>query len=212
MRQVQANETREVILTAAERLFAEHGVVAVSNRQVSEAAGQGNNFAVGYHFGTKNDLVLAIMRKHLPDIESRRAQMLVSIEGSSQLRDWLGCLVRPTTEHLESLGNPTWYARFCSQVLTDPVLRPIIIADMMASASMKKATEGLEPLIPNIPPEVREERADMSRLLIVHMCAERERALHAQLPTPRASWNAAADGLVDALVGVWLAPVTGSSQ
>ena len=39
----RASSTREAILTAAERLFAEHGVYAVSNRQVSEAAGQGNN-------------------------------------------------------------------------------------------------------------------------------------------------------------------------
>ncbi|MGO4759077.1 TetR family transcriptional regulator, partial [Streptomyces sp. 2MCAF27] len=55
----QVSATRELILTAAERLFAERGVYAVSNRQVSEAAGQGNNAAVGYHFGTKADLVRA---------------------------------------------------------------------------------------------------------------------------------------------------------
>jgi len=42
----RASLTREAILIAAERLFAEHGVFAVSNRQVSEAAGQGNNAAV----------------------------------------------------------------------------------------------------------------------------------------------------------------------
>ena len=60
-RQAHATDTRELILTTAERLFAEHGV-AVSNRQISEAAGQANNFAVGYHFGTKTDLVLAIVR------------------------------------------------------------------------------------------------------------------------------------------------------
>ena len=47
----RAGVSRELILTAAERLFAEYGVLAVSNRQVGEAAGQGNNAAVGYHFG-----------------------------------------------------------------------------------------------------------------------------------------------------------------
>src|ERR1700686_2031953 len=60
LRNDRASTTREAILTAAERLFAEHGVYAVSNRQVSEAAGQGNNAAVGYHFGTKADLVCAL--------------------------------------------------------------------------------------------------------------------------------------------------------
>ena len=57
VRSDRASSTQEAILVAAERLFAEHGVFAVSNRQVSEAAGQGNNAAVGYHFGT-NDYAL----------------------------------------------------------------------------------------------------------------------------------------------------------
>ena len=35
----RSDGTREAILTAAERLFAENGVFAVSNRQVSDAAG-----------------------------------------------------------------------------------------------------------------------------------------------------------------------------
>ena len=56
VRAERASTTQEAILKAAERLYAEHGVFAVSNRQVSEAAGQGNNAAVGYHFGTKADL------------------------------------------------------------------------------------------------------------------------------------------------------------
>ncbi|MDU0294099.1 TetR family transcriptional regulator, partial [Saccharothrix longispora] len=49
--------TRLRLLAAAERLFAERGLYAVSNRQISAEAGQGNNAAVGYHFGTKADLV-----------------------------------------------------------------------------------------------------------------------------------------------------------
>ena len=71
----RASTTQEAILTAAERLFAEHGVFAVSNRQVSEAAGQGNNAAVGYHFGTKTDLVRAIERRHREPIERLREDM-----------------------------------------------------------------------------------------------------------------------------------------
>jgi AcrR family transcriptional regulator len=208
VRQTHGNETRDVILAAAERLFAEYGVAAVSNRQVSEAAGQANNFAVGYHFGTKNDLVLAILRRHAPSLERRRQEMLAKVKGSAALRDWLACLVRPNTEHLASLGSPSWYARFTAQATTDPALRQMVIEEAVATPSMRETAEALGRLMPILPAEVHEERADMSRHLIVHTCAERERALHAGTPTPRATWEAAGEGLVDALLGLWLAPFT----
>jgi len=212
VRHSHGNETREVILDAAERLFAEHGVAAVSNRQVSEAAGQANNFAVGYHFGTKNDLVLAIVRRHVSFIERRREEMLAEIKGSSNLRDWLACLVRPTFDHIASLGSPSWFARFTAQVMTDPVLRKLMMDELMATPAMQETIAGLERLRPIWPEGVLEERGDMSRHLIVHTCAERERALQAGSPTPRATWDAAAVGLVDALIGLWTAPVTPTTK
>ncbi|WP_030107088.1 TetR/AcrR family transcriptional regulator, partial [Actinoalloteichus caeruleus] len=78
----RAEDTRELILTTAERLFAERGISAVSNRQVGEAAGQGNNFAVGYHFGSRTELVRAIIGRHSRAIEATRERMLARIEGS----------------------------------------------------------------------------------------------------------------------------------
>jgi len=42
--------------------------------------------------------------------------------------------------------------------------------------------------------------------------AERERALAEGADTPRSSWRDAATGLVDALAGLWLAPVTSRSN
>ncbi|MEU0877240.1 TetR/AcrR family transcriptional regulator [Lentzea sp. NPDC005914] len=205
----RAHATRELILTAAERLFAEHGVLAVSNRQVSEAAGQGNNTAVGYHFGTKADLVRAIARKHLAQIEEIR-QRMVAEAVAGDVRSWIGCLVRPVTEHLAAVGSPTWFARFGAQVMTDPTLRPIIVEETQSSPSLVRLLAGLDACLPDLPEEVRQERFDMARQLLVHMIAERELALAEGTPTPRASWHDAANGLVDALAGLWLAPVTDS--
>ncbi len=208
----RAQATRESILAAAERLFAEHGVLAVSNRQVSEAAGQGNNTAVGYHFGTKADLVKAIARKHLARIEDVRQRMVDEHRRQrSDVRDWISCLVRPLTEHLAALGSPTWFARFGAQVMTDPTLRAILIEETQTSPSLVRILDGLNDSLPDLPDEVRSERYDMARQLLVHMIAERERALAENTPTPRATWHDAASGLIDALVGLWLAPVTKDS-
>ncbi|WNG39037.1 TetR/AcrR family transcriptional regulator [Archangium violaceum] len=204
----RGSETRELILVTAERLFAEHGVEAVSNRQVSEAAGQSNNFAVGYHFGSKEELVVAIVRRHSESVERRRTEMLAEIAGSPDLRDWMSCLVRPTTEHLASLGSPSWYARFIAQVTTHPSWRERVSKEVGSSRALQQIIESVFQLVPRLPEDVRQDRGHMSRLLIAHMCAERERALHEGTAPPRSTWESTAAGLVDALVGLWLAPVS----
>ncbi len=180
---------------------------AVSNRQVSEAAGQGNNAAVGYHFGTKADLVRAVARRHAEHIETLRERALAAAGDSMDVRDWVDCLVRPVTEHLASLGSPTWYARFCAQVMTDPALHEIMVEESLTSPALREAVEGLNRTLPELPPEVRAERGQMVRVLILHTCAERERALAEGTPTPRATWGEVATGLADAIVGLWVAPV-----
>ncbi|MGV9562784.1 TetR/AcrR family transcriptional regulator [Streptomyces sp. NPDC003480] len=207
----QVGATRELILTTAERLFAERGVHAVSNRQVSEAAGQGNNTAVGYHFGTKADLVRAIVRKHAARIEDVRLRLLAETGDSPDVRDWVSCLVRPLPEHLAALGSPTWYARFCAQVMTDPAMHAILVEESLSSPSLRQVLDGLHRCLPDLPPEIRAERSAMARELILHLPAERERALAEGMSTPRATWYDAASGLVDAIVGIWLAPITNGS-
>lgn len=206
-RSLRAGETRDTILAVAERKFAERGVFAVSNRQISEAAGQGNNTAVGYHFGTKTDLLRAILRRHAERINELRERMLDDTGDSTEVRDWVACLVCPCTRHLAELGSPTWYARFGAQLMTDPALRELVI-DESFGPSLRRSLDGLNRCLPELPPTAHIERNDMARQLLVHMLAERERALAGGSHTTPAGWDSYATGLVDALTGLWLAPVT----
>ncbi|OBH06311.1 MULTISPECIES: TetR/AcrR family transcriptional regulator [unclassified Mycobacterium] len=211
VRTERASSTQEAILAAAERLYAEHGMFAVSNRQVSEAAGQGNNAAVGYHFGTKADLVRAIEQKHRGPVERLREDMVADLlesGGSADMRGWVACLVRPLTDHLEELGNPTWYARFAAQAMTDPAYYNIIVKGALSSRSLVEVVDGINACLPDLPAEVRFERNIMARNLLMHTCADRERALATGSSMHQSSWRAAASGLIDAIVGLWLAPVT----
>jgi AcrR family transcriptional regulator len=208
VRTERASVTREAILAAAERLFAEHGVYAVSNRQVSEAAGQGNNAAVGYHFGTKADLVRAIEQKHRVSIERLVSRMVAKAGASTDLRDWVACLVCSFTEHLAQIGNPTWYARFAAQALADPAYHKIVVKGALASPSVQEVVNGITRCLPELPPAVVTERNIMARNLMVHTCADFERAFAEGAAMPRTNWNAVGTSLIDAIVGMWLAPVT----
>jgi AcrR family transcriptional regulator len=197
----QSEQTRMLMLAAAERLFAEHGVQAVSNRQIGEAAGQGNNAAVAYHFGTKSDLVRAIIRRHSVRTEIIRRRLLVAHSGSEDLRDWVACVVLPITEHLTALGHPSWYARFSAQLITEPGLLELAAEEFQDASGLLAVIDGLQRCLPDLPEDVRHERIHMTHTLLVHFCAQRER-------DPAPAWDAVAAGLIDAIVGLFMAPVT----
>jgi AcrR family transcriptional regulator len=198
--------TRDAILATAERLFAEHGVVAVSNRLISEAAGQGNNTAVGYHFGSKRDLIRAIAQRHQLDIEARRSALMDRLGESDVLREWVECLIRPMTEHLASLPSPTWFARLSAQVATVPDLRTILDQDALGAPSLHVVLHHIERLSPVLPAAVRESRHQMVKQLLVHVCAERE--LVGAEAGVEVCWTTVSVHLVDAVTALWLAPWT----
>ncbi|MFI5845146.1 TetR/AcrR family transcriptional regulator [Catenuloplanes sp. NPDC051500] len=203
----RALATRESILAAAERLFAERGVEAVSNRQISEAAGQGNNTAVGYHFGTKTDLVRALVREHQSGVEEIRRAMLEDLGAGADLRDWVTCMVKPFTDHLGALGVPGWYARCVAQIVAHPLLRDVMIEDALTAPELHATAAGITRMLPDLPPAVRASRFDMVRTLVLHTCAEQERALASGAEA--GTWDDTASAIVDAIVGLLRAPVSG---
>lgn len=203
-------ETRQAIMAAAERLFAEHGLFAVSNRQIAEAAAQRNNTVVGYHFGSKTELVRAIMTRNGEQIDDIRRRHLAAVDDSRDIRDWVGALVHPATEHLESLGTPTWSARMGAQVMTDPTMRSLVSEEACARPYLRQVLDGIGHCLVDVPKPVRVERGAMARQLITHTCAERERALAESDHLLHHSWQRTADGLTDAIVGLLTAPVTTS--
>lgn len=179
----------ELDLSTAERLLAENGAQAIADA------------------GTRAELVRAIMRKHATQIDKLRARMVADATGSTELRDWVSCLVRPVIEYLDASGSPTWYARFCAQLTTDSALADIEIDASLDSPSLRSLLDNLERCLPELPPEVHGERAMMARYLILHTCVEREQALAEGAPTLWSSWDHAANSLIDGIVGLWQGPV-----
>ena len=113
---------KDLLLDAAERLVAERGT-EVSLRDIAAAAGQRNNSAVQYHFGSREGLHEAVIRRRQVGFERRRRELLDELAAAGEPDDvWglVGVLVRPMTELLGH--GPTHYARFLEQVRTHPVL------------------------------------------------------------------------------------------
>lgn len=75
----QSAATHDRILDAAERLFAEHGVAGTSVRTITDQA-QVNVAAVNYHFGSKENLVRAVIARRLAGLEAGRTAALDVVE------------------------------------------------------------------------------------------------------------------------------------
>lgn len=74
--------TRDAILDAAERLFAELGHDNTSMRQITSTA-QVNLSAVNYHFGSKNTLVEAVFQRRLNALNTERIEILDRLEAEA---------------------------------------------------------------------------------------------------------------------------------
>lgn len=95
-------ETRGRVLDAAERLFAERGIEAVSIRDITRAAGA-NLAAINYHFGTKQELVAEIFSRRLTPLNQKRMTLLDDAEQKAggepvRLEVILEALIRPAVE------------------------------------------------------------------------------------------------------------------
>jgi len=69
-----ATETRARLLRAGERRFARDGVAGAKLSDIVRDAGQRNDSAVGYHFGSRQGLLAAIVAKHMAAMEASRAE------------------------------------------------------------------------------------------------------------------------------------------
>jgi AcrR family transcriptional regulator len=115
-------DTPEALLCAAEMLIARHGVGAVSLRAISVAAGQRNNSAAQYHFGSKAGLVTALVNARLGPINARRAELLAAADACGRGHDadaLVEALAVPLVEF--SLNQRDGhYARFLAVSYSDP--------------------------------------------------------------------------------------------
>jgi AcrR family transcriptional regulator len=93
----EATGTRDRILDAAERLFAEQGFYVTTLRAITQAA-EVNLAAVNYHFGSKQALVIAVFQRRLDELSSQRLARLDQAHNRHEppvLEDVLDAFVYP---------------------------------------------------------------------------------------------------------------------
>ncbi len=98
-----AADTKDLILDAAEHLFAVHGFDRTSLRQITTEA-KVNLAAVNYHFQSKEALLHAVFERRAMPVNSRRLQLLSDCEAEFQnepipLESLLQAFIAPVLQH-----------------------------------------------------------------------------------------------------------------
>lgn len=158
-------DTRRRLMQAAERLFGERGLHAVTLKEINAAAGQRNESALHYHFGSKTRLVQAIFVDRAAAIDRVRAERIEALIGTGQEQD-LNAILRATFEPLTELLDTEEgirFVRFAAQVLSDPDFDLPTIALRSGFEGINRANGLIVAVLGDLPPEIAIQR---QRLMI----------------------------------------------
>ena len=111
-----AAETREELLDAAERLIAERGLAGVAVREVIRAAGQRNNGAVNYYFGSWHALLIELWSRRSADDAWGRELHCAAADAEDRLAALVSAYVLPFVREVAA-RSPSYWARFNEQWL-----------------------------------------------------------------------------------------------
>lgn len=209
-RRTRERGTREVLLDTAERLFGQHGLEGVSLSRITREAGQRNASALHYHFGSKTDLLKALLARRMEGINARRHAMLELVDESdrtSALRRVAEALVIPFAEQVDQGGRH--YVRLVAQLHGDPRTRTFRLTRGVHDSAIRETAELVPRLLPDIPREIVRQRLLLVTSLIIHAVAEQERAMAEG--SPRNVMPLFVGNLVDVIQAMLLAPVSSAS-
>jgi AcrR family transcriptional regulator len=171
--------TRQKLLDAAMRLFAEKGIANVSLAEVVRAAGQRNASAVHYHLGNRNQLTVALLEPHVQAIRTRRLELLAKARAQppDDVRSAIEAMVRPLTE----LAGRGWRQRAYLKVGQELMWQrdqcsPEIRALMDATAGYDVAAL-IRERCPPVPDEIWQLRIDICVQFVGSAAAERARLM-----------------------------------
>jgi AcrR family transcriptional regulator len=149
---IRMTDTKERILDAAERLIGEQGYAATSLRQIIAEAGV-NLAAVHYHFGSKEDLLDAVVVRKVTPVNEARIAWLERVEadagsGPLEVEKVLESFFLPTAEVANR--NPG-FVRLMGQMLAEGMM-PQIVEKHFHATGLRFVT-ALGRAVPELPQE-----------------------------------------------------------
>lgn len=144
---------RDTLLDAAETLYADQGVAAVSLRAINAAAGL-SPAALHYHFPKGERLVEALVERRMPALMARREALLDRLADAGvppTAHAVLEALALPLVEFVHSNGSEgRRYLRFMARLRADAVIDPVQVASRFPGG-VDRILPLLQEALPGVP-------------------------------------------------------------
>ncbi len=153
-------DTKQIIIEAAEELFAADGYHNTSLRSITQKAAV-NLAAVNYHFGSKEELVIEVIGQRLVPLNAIRMKGLREIMHdyeednlTPKAADILQAFIGPTLQFRNSSPGAKSFYTLVGRALAEPdnTVRNVFVSHM--EPVFKLMLEGLELALPHLPREI----------------------------------------------------------
>ncbi|MEW5810494.1 MAG: helix-turn-helix domain-containing protein [Actinomycetota bacterium] len=202
--------TRIKLITVAETMFAERGIAAVSLNEIRLAAGQSNAAVVNYHFGSKEDLIKAILEDRLERIDDDRGRILdeaLSGDHPIELRRLLEALILPQVSSIErGERHVELVAQLLFQGYGEPGGHAWILADPSLTEHGQRVNQLIWEHLSDLPEVVAAARLRFVYISCLNAVADHQRqrtTLRDPTPTPLF-----VSDLIDSLAAIIRAPAS----
>ena len=197
-----ALSTRDKLLDAAARLYAERGIDNVSIAEIVRAAGQRNASAVHYHFGNRDEALRELLARHVPAIAERRLELIEKATARpGDVRAAAEAIVRPITEFAQRGWRERAYLQIGWEISANLDRATLEIRELLTRTAGYAAWDLLRERCPSVPADLWDERQALCILFVGTASANRARALDRGGEHPVLSDDRFVDNLIDMVIG-----------
>lgn len=171
-------DTKSRLLEAGEHLFARHGIHAVRNRELNALAGQRNQSALHYHFGSRQGLVDAILHRHQREVDEEISAALDRLEAqpaAPTVRQLVDASVHALAVALETPSGRN-FLRIVPQVLGSLERNLRSGGDDLGTTTSDRVLRSVAGRLGHLPPRLRRERMVAYVVVLSALFAEQAQA------------------------------------
>lgn len=168
-------DTRERLLDTAEELFAAQGYHATSLRAITSAAGV-NLAAVNYHFGSKEALLEAVLRRRLVPLNALRAEAMLQVKAEADTAGVrpeadavLRAFIAPTVRFCCSEAGPRHFSALVGRAMAEPDATVRNVFLQLIQPLFAQLLTLLQEALPQLPPATVYWRLQCSLGATIHL-------------------------------------------